>query len=65
MPGVFTCAIYISLMDYDYINSLQARLALAEEQLMIADTMSQQCYWGNKCDQLEAAIEDARTPVGA
>ena len=52
-------------MDYDYINSLQARLALAEEQLMIADTMSQQCYWGNKCDQLEAALEDARTPVGA
>lgn len=49
----------------DYINSLQARLALAEEQLMIADTMSQQCYWGDQCDQLEAAIEDARTPVGA
>jgi len=52
-------------MDYNYIISLQSRLAHAEEQLMIADTMSQQCYWGNKCDQLEAAIEDAHTPVGA
>lgn len=52
-------------MDFDYIDTLRARLAHAEEQLMIADTMSQQCYWGNKCDQLEAAIEDADTPVGA
>lgn len=52
-------------MNQDYINFLQGQLALAEEQLMIADTMSQQCYWGDRCDQLEAAIEDARTPVGA
>ena len=65
MPGVITRAIYISLMDYDYILDLQARFAHAEEQLMISDTMSQQCYWGNRCDQLEAALEDARTPVGA
>ena len=52
-------------MDYNYIITLQARLAYAEEQLMIADTMSQQCYWGDKCDQLESALEDARFPVSA
>ena len=52
-------------MDFDYIDTLRARLAHAEEQLMIADTMSQQYYWGYNCDQLEIAIEDALTPVGA
>ena len=62
--GFSLCNIH-SLMDFDYIDTLRARLAHAEEQLMIADTMSQQCYWSNKCDQLDAAIEDAHTPVGA
>lgn len=52
-------------MDFDYIDTLRARLAYAEEQLMIADTMPQQRYWGDMCDHLEAFIEDAYTPVGA
>jgi len=41
------------------IFRLQTQLARAEEQLMQADTMDAQFYWGNKCDQLEAAIADA------
>ena len=52
-------------MDLNTVHHLQAKLAHAEEQLMLSDSMSQQCYWGDKCDQLEAALEDARFPVGA
>jgi len=62
--GFSLCNIH-SLMDFDYIDTLRARLAYAEEQLMIADTMPQQRYWGDMCDHLEAFIEDAHTPVGA
>ena len=46
-------------MDLNTVHHLQAKLALAEEQLMLSDNMSQQCYWGDQCDQLEAAIYDA------
>ena len=49
--------LYITQMSD--IFRLQTQLARAEEQLMQADTMDAQFYWGNKCDQLEAAIADA------
>lgn len=48
-----------NIMDLNTVHHLQAKLALAEEQLMLSDDMSQQCYWGDQCDQLEAAIYDA------
>jgi len=41
------------------ITRLQQQLAHATEQLMIADTMHSQVHWGNRCDQLEAAIADS------
>ena len=34
------------------------QLEYAEEQLMLADDMSSQLTWGNRCDALEAAIAD-------
>ena len=45
------------------ISRLRAQLAHAEEQLMIAETMHSQVRWGNRCDQLEAAIADALVRV--
>ena len=46
-------------MNLNTVHHLQAKLALAEEQLMLSDNMSQKCYWGDQCDQLEEAIYDA------
>jgi hypothetical protein len=37
---------------------LKQQLEYAEEQLMLADDMSSQLTWGNRCDALEAAIAD-------
>ena len=37
---------------------LKQQLEYAEEQLMLADDMSSQITWGNRCDALEAAIAD-------
>ena len=38
------------MTDIDYIKQ---QLAYAEEQLMLADDMSSQVTWGNRCDALE------------
>ena len=40
------------------ITYLKQQLEYAEEQLMLADDMSSQLTWGNRCDALEAAIAD-------
>ena len=45
----------IGMTDIDYIKQ---QLAYAEEQLMLADSMSSQVTWGNRCDALEAALLD-------
>jgi hypothetical protein len=41
------------------IEYLRQQLEYAEEQLMIADDMYSKVTWGNRCDALEAALEDA------
>ena len=46
---------YLMTTDIDYIKQ---QLAYAEEQLMLADDMSSQLTWGNRCDALEAALLD-------
>ena len=60
MPAIagfmFLCSLYI--YDMSDITRLQQQLAHATEQLMIAETMHSQVRWGNRCDQLEAAIAD-------
>jgi hypothetical protein len=43
------------MTDIDYIKQ---QLAYAEEQLMLADSMSSKVTWGNRCDALEAALLD-------
>lgn len=67
MPAIagylFLCSLYICNMSD--ISRLRAQLAHAEEQLWIADTMSSQSLWSDRCDQLEAAIADALVPVEA
>jgi len=49
------------LTDIDYIKQ---QLAYAEEQLMLADSMSSQVTWGNRCDALEAALLDLEAGQG-
>ena len=58
---MFLCSLYI--YDMSDITRLQQQLAHATEQLMIAETMHSQVRWGNRCDQLEAAIADALVRV--
>ena len=43
------------MTDLEYLRS---QLVYAEEQLSLADDMSSQLTWGNRCDSLEAAILD-------
>ena len=49
------------MTDIDYIKQ---QLAYAEEQLMLADSMSSQVTWGNRCDALEAALRDLEVSQG-
>jgi hypothetical protein len=41
--------------DYDYLIE---QLEYAREQLDIADSLDSKLTWGNRCDQLEAALSD-------
>ena len=49
------------MTDIDYIEQ---QLAYAEEQLMLADSMSSQVTGGNRCDALEAALRDLEAGQG-
>ena len=40
------------------LDTLHQQLRHAEEQLDLAETMADRAYWGNQCDQLEAAYMD-------
>lgn len=43
------------MTDLEYITQ---QLEYAEEQLALADSMSDRLTWGNRCDALEAALYD-------
>ena len=44
-----------SMTNLEYISQ---QLDYAEEQLALADNMSDRLTWGNRCDALEAAWQD-------
>ena len=43
------------MTNLEYISQ---QLDYAEEQLALADSMSDRITWGNRCDALEAAWQD-------
>ena len=43
------------MTNLEYISQ---QLDYAEEQLALADSMSDRLTWGNRCDALEAALMD-------
>ena len=43
------------MTDLEYLN---IQLEHAKQQLMIADDMTSKLTWGNRCDVLEAALQD-------
>ena len=49
---------YVNQGEVECIDYIKQQLAYAEEQLMLADSMSSQVTWGNRCDALEAALRD-------